>query len=87
MADLKQILAQSTGITEEEAQRKLSTIADALASFCGDCDSVAIPGFGTFQTTKRDENISADSTGKKTLNPPQIEVEFKPSVVLRKILS
>lgn len=51
-------------------------------------DSVAIPGFGTFKSSKKDEEIVVDeATGKRTLLPPVISMEFQPSVVLRKKLA
>lgn len=55
---------------------------------CGsDLDSVAVPGFGTFKAEKSDEHIDIDdSTGKRTLFPPKISIEFQPSIVLRKKL-
>lgn len=50
-------------------------------------DSVAIPGFGTFKSLKKDEEIVVDeATGKRTLLPPSITMEFQPSIVLRKKL-
>lgn len=53
---------------------------------CGtDLDSIAIPGFGTFKSVKTDEIIVFDeTTGKRTLVPPAIRMEFAPSIVLRK---
>lgn len=51
-------------------------------------DSVAIPGFGTFKSSKKDEMIVLDeATGERTLFPPVITMEFQPSIVLRKKLA
>ena len=79
--------ANALQISEEEALKKLETIAEEIAISCSDCDSVSIPGFGTFQSIKKEESISTDNEGRNVLNPPEISVEFKPSVVLRKSLS
>lgn len=47
-------------------------------------DSIAIPGFGSFESKKRMERISVNpSTGKRMLVPPKITVAFKPSVLLK----
>lgn len=63
----------------------LSTVFKQVGA---DLDSVAIPGFGTFKSLKKDEEIVVDSvTGKRTLLPPAVTMEFQPSVVLRKKLS
>ncbi len=53
-----------------------------------DLDSIAIPGFGTFKTSKTDERITIDeTTGQRTLLPPVSAKEFQPSIVLRKKLA
>lgn len=63
----------------------LSTVFKQVGT---DLDSVAIPGFGTFKSIKKDEEIVIDpATGKRTLLPPAITMEFQPSVVLRKKLA
>lgn len=51
-------------------------------------DSIAIPGFGTFEPVKEDERIQNDlSTGKRLLLPPEITVQFKSSALLRRKIS
>ncbi len=56
-----------------------------LKEKCGTLDSIAIPGFGTFEAIKEDEKISTDlSTGKRMLLPPKISLKFTPSAILRK---
>lgn len=60
-----------------------ASIADTGAAL----DSAAIPGFGTFQSTKTDEHITVDpATGERRLIPPAITMHFLTSVVLRKKL-
>ncbi len=55
---------------------------------CGNMDTIAIPGFGTFEPIKEDERISVDlSTGKRLLLPPQITLSFQTSAILRKKLN
>ncbi len=69
-----------------------STLTDALSKLLvetgNELDSIAVPGFGTFTTSKEDEAIVTDpTTGKRTLVPPCIRMTFQPSVVLRKKMS
>lgn len=71
---------------------EVSTLIEGLSTVFkqigAELDSVAIPGFGTFKSYKKDEEIVVDSkTSKRTLLPPVITMEFQPSVVLRKKLS
>lgn len=71
---------------------EITTLAEGLCNVFievgNELDSVAIPGFGTFKSTKRDELIVTDeATGKRTLLPPAITLEFQPSIVLRKKLA
>lgn len=84
--NLSEELSKSLNIGEDEAITSLEEIAVAMAFFCGELDSVSIPGFGTFQPIKNDERI-VEKDGKQILVPPSIKVEFKPSVVLRKSIT
>lgn len=47
-------------------------------------DAVAIPGFGTFSPFKTDECVQTGEDGKKYLIPPYIELQWRPSIMLRK---
>jgi len=85
--ELIQRLSQSTGLQLELAEKLLSGFVKALTGSVHEGNAVAIPSFGTFQPTKVDERISVDSkTGKRYLMPPEIKIELKSSVVLRKKL-
>ena len=69
--------------------KEISALIDGLATIikenCGNLSELASPGFGTFVPTKEDEKVITDlSTGKKILLPPQITLNFEPSIVLRK---
>lgn len=71
---------------------EIATLADGMYKVLietgNDLDSVAIPGFGTFKTIKHDEEIiNDDTTGRRTILPPAIVMEFQPSIVLRKKLA
>ncbi len=48
---------------------------------------VALPGFGTFEGVKHEEEIISDlATGKRMLLPPSIELTFVPGGMLKKKL-
>lgn len=81
------MLSMETGRNVTAIEAEIKAIVDALGDFCAQGDSVAIPGFGTFQSVKTDEHIATADDGSRLLMPPAIEVEFKPSVVLRKSLN
>ena len=62
-------------------------IAAIKTSAC-DLDSVAIPGFGRFETVKNDEYIATDpKDGIKKLFPPSVLLSFTPGSMLKKRLS
>lgn len=65
------------------------SMAAALATVFSNClcdgDSVAVPGFGTFEAVKTDERVAVDAqTSQRMLMPPHIAVIFKPGSRLRK---
>ncbi|MDE6628812.1 MAG: HU family DNA-binding protein [Muribaculaceae bacterium] len=46
---------------------------------------IALPGFGSFEGVKHEDEIITDlSTGKRMLLPPSIDVTFQPGSMLRK---
>lgn len=80
-------LAERSGHATATANILVEKLTSALVDFGMELDAVAVPGFGTFTTSKHDEMIIEDrSTGKRTLLPPEIRMEFKPSILLRKKL-
>lgn len=77
-------LAEHYGLTADECKTRLSVLSNVITGLCADLDSVAIPGFGSFQPVKHEEKLVADATGRRFLVPPCIKVGLKSSVVLRK---
>lgn len=66
----------------------LAATVRALTDSCASLDSVAIPSFGSFIPDKQDEHIESDrSDNSRVLVPPCIDVQFRPSVVLRKSIN
>ena len=78
--------------TIQKDNKETATMATALARIMAECaaetDSVALPGFGTFEAVKTAEYVVTDpENGRKTLVPPSISVSFKPGSRLKKATS
>ncbi len=78
-------ICNMSGIDPATASKLLNQVPDVVKGFCKDLDTVAVPGFGTIAAVKTDERIVTDSlTNETVMLPPEIQVTFKSSVVLRK---
>lgn len=81
-----QELSARIGRDKKSTQALLEGLQKSLVQYCGEEESVAVPGFGTFVSSKHDERIDRDElTGKTMLLPPEIAIEFQPASKLRKI--
>lgn len=81
---LTEILAKRLNRKPEDIEKLLEAFIATVKSRCGDLDSVAIPGFGTFEAKKRLERVSINpATGKRMLIPPKVTLSFKPSALLK----
>lgn len=81
-------VAKKMGRESRDINALIEGLASVLKERCGDLDSVAIPGFGTFEPVKEDEKIVPDlASGKRIMMPPAINLNFKPSALLRKRLN
>lgn len=80
-------VAQRAAIDNSLASKLTEALSAIIAeSAANDC-RVAIPGFGTFAGTKRDEEIVENpQTGKMLLMPPSLRLEFFPSSMLKKAM-
>ena len=77
-------ISGNLGRSKEDVGKLLEAFAGVLRERCSEMDSVQVPGFGTFETKKRDERVMVQpSTGKRMLVPPKIVVGFKISNVLK----
>ncbi len=81
------IIELSKRLNREEAD--VLSLIDGLAVVFRenliDLKTIAIPGFGEFVPVKTNERVILNSeSGKKMLYPPQIDVEFNQSTLLRK---
>lgn len=66
----------------------VESLVAGLTRVLGECaaglDSVAVPGFGTFEPKKRMERVALHpASGRRLLVPPKIVVNFKPSNSLK----
>ena len=81
-------LSKSMGRDAKDIAALLDGITAIMREKLSAMDSIAIPGFGTFEPVKEDEQIQNDlSTGKRLLLPPEITVQFKSSALLRRKIS
>ncbi len=80
-------LAEKSGLASATVNILIEKLTSVFVDFGTELDAVAVPGFGTFTTSKYDETVISDqASGKRKLLPPEIKMEFKPSILLRKKL-
>lgn len=78
-------IAEQLGCAPEQVKRLVGGFASILKRECADLNRVAIPGFGTFEGVKKDEEVRRDLvTGASMLYPPCIDAEFIAGVMLKK---
>lgn len=78
-------LAEKLGADPKYVEGLVSVFANVLRDRAANLDSIALPGFGNFVSAKDNEKIATDpSTGRRTLLPPQIKIEFVASAMLKK---
>lgn len=72
-------LSARTGYTQDETQRLVSTLVDAMGQCFEQNEQVFFENFGTFEVKKRLERVFVNpSTGKKMLVPPKLILNFRP---------
>lgn len=68
----------------QDVEFLIGQLTAVLAEKMKEGDSVALPGFGTFEPKMRMERVSNHpSSGKKILIPPKLSIAFKPSALLK----
>lgn len=81
---LVETLAEKLGRSTDDVNKLVEGLAGVLRTRCGDLDSVAVPGFGSFEPRKRNERVMVNpKNGKRMLVPPKIVLGFKVSNVLK----
>lgn len=80
-------LSSRTGRSLTEIENLVDGLSSVIMERCAEMDSIAIPGFGTFEPKKRGERVKVNpSTGKRILLPPKITLNFKMSAVMKQKL-
>ncbi len=82
--ELVEKISEKLGRSKGDVNKLLEALSDVVRERCGDLDSIAIPGFGTFEAKKKNERVMVNpSNGKRMLVPPRISMNFKVSNVLK----
>lgn len=77
-------IAVIIGRDKQDVVTLLNAFVGVLRKYCSVGNSIAVPGFGTYEVVKTDEEISTDqNSGKRLLLPPHISLNFRPSALLR----
>lgn len=77
-------VSKKCAMSATEVQACVDSFVKLLVEAAEANDSVALPGFGTFEPRKRVERISLHPvSGKRLLIPPKIVLGFKPSAILK----
>ena len=80
-------LSAKLGKSKADVSKLLEGFTATVTACASEMDSVVIPSFGAFETTKTDERIAVDpATGKRMLYPPKVEISFRASNILKKKL-
>lgn len=81
---LLEMLSKRMERSNVDMNKLIDAFITTVKECCGELDSIAIPGFGTFEAKKRLERIVVNpGTGKRMLIPPKITISFKPSSLLK----
>ena len=87
MADTDNITSKASAAAGCDPAQGAEAFAAALRERLSMLESVAIPGFGSFTPVKHEERVETDAeSGRRTLLPPHIAVNFIPGSKLRKLL-
>ena len=72
-------LSQRSGYSQDNTQRLVRCVIEAMASRLDEGESVTVPSFGSFELKNRMERIVVNpSTGQKMMVPPKLVLVFKP---------
>lgn len=77
-------LASKAGYSQEQTQKMVKSLVDAMSRHFENGESVVVSGFGTFEVRKRLERVIVNpSTGQRMLIPPKLVLGFKPSSAIK----
>lgn len=82
--ELIDLIAHRIERSSSDTEKLLEGFVATLRERCSMLDSIAVPGFGTFEAKKKSERVTVNpATGKKMLVPPKIALTFKSSALLK----
>lgn len=72
-------LARESGYSQDDTQKLVRTVIDAMIEQFENGEVVTIPDFGTFEVKKRMERVVVNPvTKKRQLVPPKLVLGFRP---------
>ena len=81
------VLSQRLDYTQDDTQKLVNTVIDAMNDTFMKGDIVSIPHFGTFEVKKRMERIVINpGTKQRMLVPPKLVLNFKPILAIKEQL-
>ena len=86
--ELVDTLSKSLNRSKGDVNKLLEALGNVVVERCSELDSITVPRLGTIEAVKHNETVEIDSeTGKRTLLPPRVEMQFTLSNVLKKRLN
>ena len=80
-------LAQQTGYSQDDTQKMVRKVIDAMIPEFEEGEMVSIPNFGTFQVKKRLERVVVNpTTRKRQLVHPKVVLGFRPVAAVKEKL-
>lgn len=80
-------VARATGYSQDDTQKNIATIIEAISTMLDDGENVTMANFGTFEVKKRAERVIVNpSSGLRMLVPPKLVLGFKPAAQIRETL-
>lgn len=77
-------LSRRSGYSQENTQRMVRCVVEAMAQQFDNGENVVAPDFGSFELKNRMERIVVNpSTGQRMMVPPKIVLAFKPAAAVK----
>ena len=80
-------LAQRSGYSQEDTQKLMRTVVDAMGQSFEEGTPVFFPGVGTFEVKMRlERTVVSPTTGQRMLVPPKLVLNFRPVAAIKEKL-
>ncbi|MBR4239348.1 MAG: HU family DNA-binding protein [Prevotella sp.] len=80
-------LSQRSGYSQEDTQKLMRTVVDAMGHRFEEGAPVFFQGFGTFEVKKRlERTVVSPTTGQRMLVPPKLVLNFRPVAAIKEKL-